>query len=111
MIYRFLTFGVFAAVLAVIAVMGYQVKSLSDKNDDLTTRLAQSKLQSTMQANIINQFSADREYMDQLLTERAIRSAKEKSKLNETIKNLKDDIRNIQCTIPQSITDQLREPY
>lgn len=111
MLSRYITFGISAVVAVLVVGMGIQIKTLSTKNDKLITKLAHSELQSGMQANIIDQLTQDREYINQLLTERAKRSAKEKEKLRDTIKSLKADMRNIECSIPESVTLKLRKPY
>jgi hypothetical protein len=49
--------------------------------------------------------------MNQLLTDRAKRSAQAENQLHETIKTITNDVRSIECTIPKSVTDKLRESY
>lgn len=103
--------GVGIAALLIIALLSYQVKSLSAQKDELNTQLGRLSLQSGMQSNIISQYSRDNEYMNQVLTERATRSDKQEKALNEQIKMLQADIGDISCTIPQSVTDRLRMDY
>jgi protoheme ferro-lyase len=108
---KYITVAVAALILSIIALLTFQISCTDAKNDALNREIAQSKLQSGMQANIITQYSQEREYMNQLLTDRATRSAQQEKELNAQIKRLERDMRGIRCDIPQSVTDQLRESY
>ncbi|WP_157810310.1 hypothetical protein [Vibrio sp. HA2012] len=108
---KYITVAAAALILSIIALLTFQISRTSAKNDELTKEVAQIQLQSAMQVNIINQYSQEREYMNQLLTERATRSAKQEKVLNDQIKKLQSDMRNISCIIPQSVTDELRKSY
>lgn len=111
MVSKYVTVAASVLILSIIALLTFQISRTDAQNEALTKEIAQIKLQSAMQANIINQYSQDREYMNQLLTDRATRSAQQEKDLNAQIKKLQADMRDIQCDIPQSVTNELREPY
>jgi dolichyl-phosphate-mannose--protein O-mannosyl transferase len=109
--FKYLIAAIITVSLIAICFLFYKVQITTANNLTLTTELAQSKLQASMQQNIITQYSQDSEYMNQLLTDRAKRSAQAENQLHETIKTITNDVRSIECTIPKSVTDKLRESY
>jgi hypothetical protein len=108
---KYITVGASALILSIFVAFAFQISSLSARNDKLTAQLANSKLQSTMQTNVIAQYSIEVEYMNTLLTERKAASIKQERVLNETIQTIKKSIGDVSCVIPESVTNELRSEY
>lgn len=59
----------------------------------------------------INTLRHDQEYMNTLLVSRTQKQQQDKRQLDEQISELESQLENMECHIPDSVTQRLQQPY
>lgn len=100
-----------ALLIATLFGMAMHIKAQKAENSLLREQLASANATSLMRKTLLEQVSNERERMNTLLIERANRNAKQEEKLRYDIQFLEQQVADSRCAIPDTITEQLRQPY
>lgn len=100
------------AVVGVVMVsMWLMLKASKAEQVALHARLENAKQANTTSQLTIATLRTDQAQMNQLFVSRAQAEQQTKRQLDEQMETFKKKMANIQCHIPDDVTDSLREPY
>ncbi|RQW63440.1 hypothetical protein [Vibrio viridaestus] len=108
---KYIIIGLVVIVISIIGSILYRLETLATKNEYLNQQIKNEQVQNMVKENVISKLSKEKEYMNDLFSQREIKARDLEVGLNEQIDSLKKQLEDINCNIPQSVTEQLQSNY
>lgn len=99
------------AVFVAMTSMWLLLKASKAEQAALRARLDAAKAANQTSELTINTLQHDQEYLNELLVSRAQKQQQDKRQLDEQISELESQLENVECRIPDSVTQRLQQPY
>ncbi|EKO3922795.1 hypothetical protein GCS56_000012 [Vibrio metschnikovii] len=100
-----------AGLLITILFQGLQLKASQAKQATLNEQLNKAKADNQSNLTVIDLLKNEAQQANQLLVKRQRQQRQAEEKLNADMAKLKAQLENIDCHIPDAVTQRLREPY
>jgi hypothetical protein len=100
-----------AALLITIGALWLTLDASRSSQFVLNEKLKRANEHNAANIIAIETLTDSAERANQLLVTRRQQQLKEQGKLDDDIAELKRQLENVECHIPSSVTDRLREPY
>ncbi|MBY7898719.1 hypothetical protein KW478_19690 [Vibrio fluvialis] len=109
--WKWIKWGALAALLVTVWVLWLKLDASQLEQTSLSDKLAKAKVDNQTHLTTIEILKSESEQANSLLVRRQREHIAAEEKLNADMAALKAELANVQCSIPGSITDRLREPY
>ncbi|MBY8258643.1 hypothetical protein KW530_18095 [Vibrio fluvialis] len=109
--WKWIKWGALAAMLVTVWVLWLKLGASQLEQKALSDKLAKAKADNQTNLTTIEILKSESEQANSLLVRRQREHIASEEKLNADMAALKAELANVQCSIPGSVTDRLREPY
>ncbi|WP_052193072.1 hypothetical protein [Vibrio fluvialis] len=109
--WKWIKWGALAALLVTVRVLWLKLDASQLEQEALSDKLAKAKADNQTHLTTIEILKGESEQANSLLVRRQREHIAAEEKLNADMAALKAELANVQCSIPDSVTDRLREPY
>ncbi|EKO3388722.1 hypothetical protein OMA37_000485 [Vibrio fluvialis] len=109
--WKWIKWGALAALLVTVRVLWLKLDASQLEQEALSGKLAKAKADNQTHLTTIEILKGESEQANSLLVRRQREHIAAEEKLNADMAALKAELANVQCSIPDSVTDRLREPY
>ncbi|OXX22065.1 hypothetical protein [Vibrio sp. V08_P9A1T1] len=100
-----------AALLVAVWVLWLKLDASQIKQKALNEQLTKAQADNQSNLKTIGILKGEAEQTNQLLVQRKRQQIQAEEKLNADMATLKAQLANVECHIPSTVTDRLREPY
>ncbi|EOG9061495.1 hypothetical protein ACLK5F_002260 [Vibrio fluvialis] len=109
--WKWIKWGALAALLVTVWVLWLKLDASQLEQKALSDKLAKAKADNQTHLTTIEVLKGESEQANSLLVRRQREHIAAEEKLNADMAALKAELANVQCSIPDSVIDRLREPY
>ncbi|TOY93200.1 hypothetical protein [Vibrio fluvialis] len=109
--WKWIKWGALAALLVTVWVLWLTLDASQLERKALSDKLAKAKADNQTHLTTIEILKGESEQANSLLVRRQREHIAAEEKRNADMAALKAELANVQCSIPGSVTDRLREPY
>ncbi|ELA7830507.1 hypothetical protein Q6U52_000664 [Vibrio alginolyticus] len=100
-----------AVLVMTIAVLKLQLHTVKAEKTTLSEKLTKAEADNQINLTTIEFLKGESEQANNMLVQRQRQHIAAKEKLNADLAALKTELANVQCHIPATVTDRLRDPY
>ncbi|ENH4361566.1 hypothetical protein ABV540_001387 [Vibrio fluvialis] len=109
--WKWIKWSALAALLVTVWVLWLKLDASQLEQKALSDKLAKAKADNQTHLTTIKILKGESEQANSLLVRRQREHIAAEEKNNADMAALKAELANVQCSIPGSVTDRLREPY
>ncbi|MCG3724699.1 hypothetical protein [Vibrio cincinnatiensis] len=100
-----------AALLIAVWVLWLKLDASQLKQTALSDKLSQAQADNQSNLTVISELEKEAKQANELLVKRKRQQIQAEEKLNAEMATIKAQLANVECHIPDAVTQRLREPY
>ena len=109
--WKWIKWGGLALFIGLLVVQGLALKASYAEQALLQSQLDVKEQDNQTHQRTIDTLKQDNQHINQVLIARKQRQITQRQDLENEMQQLKQQMEGIECVVPRSVTDRLREPY
>ncbi len=109
--WQWIKWAIVAVLVVTIVLLKLRLDTAKAEQATLSEKLTKAKADNQTNLTTIEFLKGESEQANSLLIQRQREHIAAEGKLNADMAALNAELANVQCSIPRSVTDRLREPY